>query len=142
MANWRRVFKKLSQILLENYLLLIEKNKKFIKLFQSETAFINTLIQIYHIQIIKKLSIENKFKIINGKYSKPFYYIENKLFEFKKLSIPQLLKLIIKSFLFTVKSNNIKNYLFLLKNHKSLCIGKPTKSVLEYSKRKKLFICG
>ena len=133
-------FKKLSQILLENYLLLIEKNKKFIKLFQSETAFINTLIQIYHIQIIKKILIENKFKIINGKYSKPFYDIENKLFEFKKLSIPQLLKLIIKSFLFTVKSNNIKNYLFLLKNHKSLCIGKPTKSVLEYSKRKKTFL--
>ena len=133
-------FKKLSQIILDNYLVLIKKNKKLVKLFQSETSFINTLIQIYHIQIIKKLSIKNKFKIINGKYSKPFYDIENKLFTFKKLSIPQLFKIIIKSFLFTVKSNNIKNYFFLLKNRKSLCIGKPTRSVFEYLKRKKTFL--
>ena len=96
-------FKKLLHIIFQNYLILLKKNKKYIKIFQSETAFINTLLQIYHIQIIKKISNKNKFKIINGKYSKQYYDIDNKLFEFQSIGIYQLFKSFVKSFCIQLK---------------------------------------
>ncbi len=78
--------------------------------------------------------------MIHGKFSKKYYDLDNSLFDFQNKSFLIIIKSFLKSILLTFKSNKIKQYLYLILNKKSLCIGSPSLMIRENAFINKTFL--